>query len=159
MYETRQHRRQAVPKSARSRRRRHGQVPPARRLRGLRHARAHGAGLLAALPAGRRPGQLRLDRRRPAGGDALHRGAADRSSPTRCSHDIDKETVDFGPNYDGSESEPMVLPARRARTCWSTARPASRSAWRPTSRRTTWARSCDAICRADRRPATSLDES
>jgi len=26
--------------------------------------------------------------------------------------DIDKETVDFGPNYDGSESEPQVLPAR-----------------------------------------------
>ncbi|MEX3547736.1 MAG: DNA gyrase subunit A [Burkholderia sp.] len=26
--------------------------------------------------------------------------------------DIDKETVDFGPNYDGSESEPMILPAR-----------------------------------------------
>ncbi|AOY91392.1 DNA gyrase subunit A [Cupriavidus sp. USMAA2-4] len=27
-------------------------------------------------------------------------------------HDIDKETVDFGPNYDGSESEPLILPAR-----------------------------------------------
>ncbi|EKS73132.1 MULTISPECIES: DNA gyrase subunit A [Caballeronia] len=26
--------------------------------------------------------------------------------------DIDKETVDFGPNYDGSENEPLVLPAR-----------------------------------------------
>nr|BAC98438.1 GyrA protein [Burkholderia glumae] len=26
--------------------------------------------------------------------------------------DIDKETVDFGPNYDGSESEPTILPAR-----------------------------------------------
>ncbi len=26
--------------------------------------------------------------------------------------DIDKETVDFGPNYDGSEREPKVLPAR-----------------------------------------------
>jgi len=26
--------------------------------------------------------------------------------------DIDKETVDWGPNYDGSETEPMVLPAR-----------------------------------------------
>ena len=38
-------------------------------------ARPHGAGLLHALPARRRPGQLRLDRRRPAGGHALHRGA------------------------------------------------------------------------------------
>ena len=26
--------------------------------------------------------------------------------------DIDKETVDFGPNYDGSEKEPLLLPAR-----------------------------------------------
>ena len=26
--------------------------------------------------------------------------------------DLDKETVDFGPNYDGSESEPLVMPAR-----------------------------------------------
>jgi len=26
--------------------------------------------------------------------------------------DLDKETVDFGPNYDGSENEPLVLPAR-----------------------------------------------
>ena len=26
--------------------------------------------------------------------------------------DLDKETVDFGPNYDGSEREPLVLPAR-----------------------------------------------
>jgi DNA gyrase subunit A len=26
--------------------------------------------------------------------------------------DIDKETVDFGPNYDGSEKEPLILPSR-----------------------------------------------
>ncbi len=26
--------------------------------------------------------------------------------------DIDKETVDFGPNYDGSEHEPLILPAK-----------------------------------------------
>src|ERR1700686_3897770 len=26
--------------------------------------------------------------------------------------DLDKETVDFGPNYDGSEREPLVLPAK-----------------------------------------------
>ena len=26
--------------------------------------------------------------------------------------DIDKETVNFGPNYDGSETEPLVMPAR-----------------------------------------------
>ena len=26
--------------------------------------------------------------------------------------DLDKETVDFGPNYDGSEKEPLILPAK-----------------------------------------------
>jgi DNA gyrase subunit A len=26
--------------------------------------------------------------------------------------DLDKETVDFGPNYDGSENEPLILPSR-----------------------------------------------
>ena len=57
------------------RRRGDGQLPPARRLGDLRHARAAGAGLLHALPARRRPGQLRLHRRLPGGRDALHRGA------------------------------------------------------------------------------------
>ena len=27
-------------------------------------------------------------------------------------NDLDKDTVDFRPNYDGSESEPSVLPAK-----------------------------------------------
>jgi len=30
---------------------------------------------------------------------------------TELLRDIDKETVDFGPNYDGSEEEPVILPA------------------------------------------------
>ena len=29
-----------------------------------------------------------------------------------CIADLDKETVDFGPNYDGSEQEPLIMPAR-----------------------------------------------
>ena len=66
-------------KCAAHRRRCDGQVPPARRLGDLRHARAARAGLLDAQPARRRPGQLRLRRRRPGGGDALHRGAAARA--------------------------------------------------------------------------------
>ena len=64
-----------VPQVRLHRRRGDGQVPPSRRHGDLRHARPDGAGLLAALPARRRPGQLRLDRRRPAGRDAVHRGA------------------------------------------------------------------------------------
>ena len=31
---------------------------------------------------------------------------------TELMSDLDQETVDFGPNYDGSEEEPLVLPAR-----------------------------------------------
>ena len=54
--------------------------------------------------------------------------------------DLDADTVDFQPNYDGEN--PSRRSCRRAsRTCWSTARPASPSAWRRTSRRTTCARS------------------
>jgi len=52
----------------------------------------------------RRPGQLRLGRRRQRGGDALHRGAAAKLAHELLA-DIDRETVDFGPNYDGSEKE------------------------------------------------------
>src|SRR5881409_4198911 len=54
--------------------------------------------------------------------------------------DIDKETVDFGPNYDESTVEPLVLPAR-CRISWSTAPAGSPSAMRRTSRLTTWPRS------------------
>jgi DNA gyrase subunit A len=32
--------------------------------------------------------------------------------PPRLLADLDKETVDFGPNYDGKEQEPLVMPAR-----------------------------------------------
>ena len=53
-------------------RRRDGLLPPARRPVDLRHARAAGAALLDALPARRRPGQLREHRRLPGCGDALH---------------------------------------------------------------------------------------
>ena len=50
--------------------------------------------------------------------------------------DIEKDTVDFGDNYDGRLREPSSCP-RGCRTCWSTAARASPSAWPPTSRRTT----------------------
>src|SRR6266496_4194674 len=42
---------------------------------GVRHARPDGAGLQHALSDRRRPGKLRIDRRRSARGDAVHRGA------------------------------------------------------------------------------------
>ena len=52
----------------------HGDVPPAWRLGDLRGAGPHGPGVLAPLPADRRPRQLRRPRpRRRRGGHALHR--------------------------------------------------------------------------------------
>src|SRR5205814_2846383 len=60
--------------------------------------------------------------------------------------DIDEETVDFVPNYDGKEREPTVLPTRLP-ICWSTARRESRSGWRPTSHRTTCRKSSPPVSR------------
>ncbi len=72
------------------RRRRHRQVPPAWRQRLLRGAGADGPAVLLPLPADRRPGQLRLQRRpQVVRGHALYRiqadpdrrGAAGRAGP------------------------------------------------------------------------------
>ena len=89
--------------------------------------------------------QLRLARRRRAGRLPLHRGRLAPLGDGAARASSSSETVDFRPNYDGTTEEPIVLPARVPATCSSTARPASRSAWRPTSRRTTCARSCEAL--------------
>ena len=93
------------------RRRRDGPVPPARRHRDLRHPGAARPAVVAALPAGAEPGQLRLARRRPA---AAMRYTECRLAPLAMEmvRDIDQETVDFAPNYDGRQQEPSVLPAR-----------------------------------------------
>ena len=93
------------------RRRGDGQLPPARRLGDLRHAGAHGAGLLHALPARRRAGQLRLDRRRPGGRHALHGGAALRGSRPRCCA-TSTPTPSTSPQLRRRPQEPLVLPAR-----------------------------------------------
>ena len=53
--------------------------------------------------------------------------------------DIDRETVDFTPNFDGTVQEPVVLPTRVPEPARERLRPASPSAWRPTCRRTTCA--------------------
>ena len=101
------------------RRRRDGQPSPARRSRDLRHARPAGAAVLAPLSAGRQPGELRLDRRRPAGREALHRGPPRQARRRRCSASIDSDTVDFSPNYDGKTPRagrpalPLPEPARQ----------------------------------------------
>ena len=99
-------------KSSQGRRRHDGRLPPARQPRHLRRAGAHGAGVLHAPAADRRAGQFRLGRRRSAGGRALHRGAPLPRSPSILLDDLDKDTVDFKPNYDDRLEEPSVLPAK-----------------------------------------------
>ena len=122
------------------RRRGDGQVPPARRRGAVRRAGPAGPGLLAALPARRRPGQLRLGRRRPAGRDALHRSAHDGHRRRSC-----WPTSTRTPSTSSRTTTARACSRRCCRpscpTCSSTARRASPSAWPPTSRRTTWARS------------------
>jgi hypothetical protein len=49
---------------------------------------------------------------------------------------LDEDAVDFRDNYDGTLTEPVVLPAPSP-TCWPTAPAASPWAWPRTSRRTT----------------------
>ena len=48
----------------------------------------------------------------PPAADALHRSAPDQDRRWTLLDDIDKDTVDFQPNYDNSEKEPSVLPAK-----------------------------------------------
>ena len=106
------HARQEIRQVGARGRRRDGQIPPARRQRDLRRAGAHGAGFLHAPDADRRAGQLRLGRRRCAGGDALHRMPARPSRRCRCSPTSTRTPSISRPNYDGNEREPVVLPAR-----------------------------------------------
>jgi DNA gyrase subunit A len=72
--------------------------------------------------------------------------AAMRYTEARMTHlgaalmeDMEKDTVDFVPNYDERLTEPTVFPPPFP-TCWSTAAPASPSAWPPTWPRTIWAK-------------------
>ena len=88
------------------------QVPPARRPGALRRAGSHGAGLQPALPARRRAGQLRLDRRRPAGRDAVHRGAAWPRSPTSCSPTSRRRPSTSSTTTTAACRQPTVLPSR-----------------------------------------------
>ena len=81
----------------------------------LRRARPAGRAVVAALPADRRSGQLRLPRQRLP---AAMRYTECRLSPLAMAmlQDIDEETVDFSENYDGKTQEPdAAVPG--AQTC------------------------------------------
>ena len=79
----------------------------------------------------------------PAGGHAIHRGPPRqaRDGPARRSRQGDGR---LPAELSTAPSRSRRSSRRAFRTCWSTARAASPSAWRPTSRRTTSARSSTA---------------
>ena len=69
--------------------------------------------------------------------------------------DLEEDTVDFVPNFDNSEKEPSVLPARLPNLL---VRPALPWAWQPTSRRITCARRstrADTCCTIPMRASTN----
>ena len=76
----------------------------------------------------------------PAGRHAVHRGAPGAGSRREMLRDIDADTVDFGPNYDESRAGAAGPAGALPEPARQRLRRASRSAWRPTSRRTTCAR-------------------
>ena len=86
-----------------------------------------------------------------AGGDALHRvpAAEDRRRAARRHRQGNGR---FRPELRRQGAGAGGAAVARCPTCWSTARPASRSAWRPTSRRTTSPKSIDACLALLRQP-------
>ena len=83
------------------RRRRHRQIPPARRRRRSTTRIVRMAQPFShALPAGRRPGQLRLGRRRRAGRHALHRSAHVAHRAASCWPTSTRRPSTSSPNYD-----------------------------------------------------------
>ena len=122
------------------RRRRHGQVPPARRHRDLRRPGAPRPGLVAALPAGRRARATSAPRATTRPRRRGTPSARWRRSPWRWCGTSTRTPSTSATTTTAARRSPSSCPPG-SRTCWSTAAPASPSAWRRTSRRTTCARS------------------
>ena len=98
------------------------------------------------VSARRRLRQLRLARRRQRRRVCATPSAGSRRiSDELLARDRPATRSTFRPNYDGTHDRAGRAAGARSRTCSSTARPASPSAWRRTSRRTTSARSCTAL--------------
>ena len=94
------------------RRRGDGELPPTRRQRDLRHARPPGAAVLDALPAGRRPGQLRQHRRLSRRRVALHRVRGLPAWRPRCCATSTRTRSTSSRTTTSREREPTVLPSR-----------------------------------------------
>ncbi len=130
-----------LPEERDDRRRRARQVPPARRRSPstTRWSASRRTSRCATRSStGRATTARSTATRRPRTGTPRR---ASRSIAVELLADIDKECVDFVPNFDDRLQGADRPAGARARTCSSTARAASPSAWRRTSRRTTWARS------------------
>ena len=107
--------------------------------RDLRRARPARAAVLDALSAHRRPGLLRLRRRRSRRPRCVTPSAGSRALPPSCCG-TSTPTPSTSSRTTTSRGASRRCCRHGSRTCSSTARPASRSAWRPTFRRTTSAR-------------------
>ena len=83
---------------------------------------------------------------------------ASRASRSSSSPTSTRSTSTSRPNFDDSRARADRPPVARSRTCSSTARAASPSAWRPTSRRTTWARSSTRPSHLIRNPDAPIDD-
>ena len=76
---------------------------------------------------------------------------------TEMLRDIDEDTVDDAPTYDDRRTEPVVLPVAGPEPAHQRLARASPSAWPPTSRRTTWARSSTPWSRLIDDPAIEVE--
>ena len=139
------------------RRRRHGPVPPARRHRDLRHLGAPRAAVGDARAAGPRAGQLRLAGQRRRRGHAVHRVPDRAAGAWRWSATSTRTPSTSTPTTTAAPRSRRSC-RRGSRTCWSTAPPASRSAWPPTSRRTTSREVADGALWALEHPDATREE-
>ena len=60
--------------------------------------------------------------------------------------DIDKETVNFRPNYDDSTKEPEVIPARIPNLTWLMVLVVLRLVWQPIFHRIIWVKLLMVVC-------------
>ena len=142
MYEDGLTRGQALPQVRHRRRRRARPVPPPRRRFGVRRARPPGAGLFACATrsstATATSAPWTATPRRPT---VTPRRVIARISDEML-RDIDKDTVDWDPNFDETTQRAATCcPRRFPQPARQRLLAASPSAWQRTSRRTTCARS------------------
>ena len=124
----------------------------------LRRARAHGPGLLAALPARSTATATSARPTDAPGRHALHRVPAGAARDGAARRDRRGHRRLQPTPTTASTDEPVVLPARFPNLLVNGGGRASRSAWPPTSRRTTSARSSTRRVHLIDNPDATLDD-